>query len=67
MLSSKVAAGKGAVVTVKPAVFSFDAAHPGLADKHYLRTKEQDRCVVCSNSKMLAGQTADTAGKTFLV
>jgi hypothetical protein len=44
MLSSKVPAGKGPVVSVKPAVFSFDAAHPGLADKHYLRTKEQDRC-----------------------
>lgn len=44
MLSSKVLAGKGPVVPVKPAVFSFDAAHPGLADKHYLRTKEQDRC-----------------------
>jgi hypothetical protein len=43
MLSSKVAAGQAPVVAVKPAVFSFDAAHPVLADKHYLRTKEQDR------------------------
>lgn len=38
---------QGPAVAVKPAVFSFDEAHPVLAAQHYLRTHEQNRCASC--------------------
>lgn len=41
---------QGPAVTVKPAVFNFEDAHPALAGTHYLRTHEQNRYAVASQS-----------------